>query len=538
MQGMGSPVTTMFVTDAIAPCLPLGPLLALACVAAVSATRARRGLRALLAEPPRPSRRHLVLALVTALGVALRFLFVPALHRVYTDEHFYMQAAAAILRGHGWGVDPLYEKLYGWPAILALPFGLFGSSSAVALATSRLVGALTVPTAYWVARRLGIKIGAALMAALLLAIWPAHVLWSTSAETNAAAALAVLGLVGAWRTPAAGADRGDWLLLGALSALTCAIRVEGAAVVALLAACSARRRDLRAVAAMAVGVAVALPNLYQGLALQLHTNLPLIQRGDLLEIAWAPLRALLGSPGHPAWLAGLALAGAWWARRHAPDAPLGLLSAWLLVGLFVLVVGGGGALASVERLLIVPSLPLLFLAGLAVTGLPSLLPDRLALARPLAVVIIVSLVTASAGLTLADRRTPSDGYRLQMIVPGLVSAHLPKACTLVANLPEMYTAETGRPVRAAADYLAHDGERDTGCHCFIWDLSCFEWRAAGMAERCARLRARAAGPPLFTRRIVKDHGVHRPPEVRETSLFRLGPVQDGRGGSATAAPAQ
>ena len=148
----------------------------------------------------------LALLALTLLALSIRLGVVPLHHAMYLDEPWYQEAAKNVLRGRGLvtcefdGVREVclpYEKSAGWPALLSLAFGVCGVRESTALGTSMLLGVLATPAAAFALRAAGGGWLQALLAALILAVHPLHIVWSATAETNVAAVtFLLLGLGG------------------------------------------------------------------------------------------------------------------------------------------------------------------------------------------------------------------------------------------------------------------------------------------------------------------------------------------------------
>jgi hypothetical protein len=136
-------------------------------------------LKAISARAGRPA--SVTLAGILALALALRlglFLFM-----VHDDRKFYAgdtnsyELPALNLLNHGVfsseprpPYTPELSRTPGYPAYLALVYGLFGRRPALAIAGQILLGSLSVWLTYWLARQCGLPAGAGLLAAALMAV--------------------------------------------------------------------------------------------------------------------------------------------------------------------------------------------------------------------------------------------------------------------------------------------------------------------------------------------------------------------------------
>ena len=212
---------------------------------------------------PPSAREYLWLALITALAGFLR---------LYRLEHqsLWMDEVLTVLSAHtSLGnvlfdppVDPNIPRLY---YLLMATLQGIGDGEAALRAPSVLVGVLSVPLAYWVAR---VWIGkAALLAALLLALSPLHVWYSQEARPYALliflGLLAVRFLQHALSAPRAAGARIGFVLTAAAAFYvhTVAVAFVGALALAVLLVTPGRERRSWLVTFAAVGV-LALPGVY------------------------------------------------------------------------------------------------------------------------------------------------------------------------------------------------------------------------------------------------------------------------------------
>lgn len=259
---------------------------------------------------------------------------VPLHHVMYVDEPWYLETARSLLAtGHatlcrtvweGVRCDP-YPKSIGWPVVLAAAFRFVPATDVNGILVSKAFGAITVVvlgtgTAWWSGRP-----SRGLLAAVLLALFPTHLAWSSTAETNVPGAAVLVCALFAWlawlRSPRAGIA-----LCGAsLLTLAASIRPEASlafapvAGILLLARAPARAREFAAVSLvpfMLLALATVWPMLRlnreisQGAFLRLSqawTNGAQLARTPGVGVAFAAMvpLALLGT--RAAMLAGRAL---------------------------------------------------------------------------------------------------------------------------------------------------------------------------------------------------------------------------------------
>jgi hypothetical protein len=135
----------------------------------------------------------LFLLIIFLFGLSLR-LITPHHHMMFTDEYATMEASKNILlNGRAETCEYIdyetvecgpYQKLAGPPFLFSLSFLAFGISSYSAIYLCTALGAISVVLMFLLAYILFKREDVALYSSLLLATYPAHIMWSGSASTN------------------------------------------------------------------------------------------------------------------------------------------------------------------------------------------------------------------------------------------------------------------------------------------------------------------------------------------------------------------
>ena len=130
----------------------------------------------------------LLLAIALRLGLIAAFPICPR-----TDSLWYLERGREIAAGMGYqeGGYPTAFWPVGYPALIGLASWLFGPSLFGPILFNLIAQGATILLILWLARRLGAGEGAARLAALLYAVYPAHIAYSgdTAAETTATAVM-------------------------------------------------------------------------------------------------------------------------------------------------------------------------------------------------------------------------------------------------------------------------------------------------------------------------------------------------------------
>lgn len=142
----------------------------------------RREIKKFLASIDK--RTWLILLLILVLGLSLRLFLPPKQHIIFFDEPGYMLIAKNLLAEGRVGIEWDNPSSIGWPFILAISFGIFGSGSATAIYTSLIFGALTIFNIFLLGMVIFKNKDIALFSVFLFAFLPLHIRWSASAGNN------------------------------------------------------------------------------------------------------------------------------------------------------------------------------------------------------------------------------------------------------------------------------------------------------------------------------------------------------------------
>ncbi|MGM5481917.1 MAG: ArnT family glycosyltransferase [Nanobdellota archaeon] len=125
-----------------------------------------------------------ILGLITLSGFLLRVI-MPMNHFMWIDEMLYVQAGKSILHG-SFFQENVFSRPIGWPFILSIIFSVTGISNIVALKASFVLGVLTIPAVFLFVNTLIKNQKISLLASFIFAMFPKHIFWSNTAETNVA----------------------------------------------------------------------------------------------------------------------------------------------------------------------------------------------------------------------------------------------------------------------------------------------------------------------------------------------------------------
>ncbi len=134
-----------------------------------------------------------ILAGIFLLAVFLRTAVAPQTHRVYFDEDIYLDIGKEILVNGKAALcnygEPCKEYAFmkwpnGYPFLLAISYVFFGISEGTGFGVVLLLGSLSVFLVFLLAYNLSKNEKVALLAALILALVPVHIMWSATAASE------------------------------------------------------------------------------------------------------------------------------------------------------------------------------------------------------------------------------------------------------------------------------------------------------------------------------------------------------------------
>ncbi|MBI2390072.1 MAG: glycosyltransferase family 39 protein [Deltaproteobacteria bacterium] len=466
---------------------------------------------------------------LTLIALRVRWAGFDPHHVMYLDEPWYLQAAQSLLQHgkamlceQGWERMECvpYPKALGWPVILAGTFTLTGPSDLAAIRTATVLGALTAPLAAVVSRGLGATRLQSLFAAAFLAVYPAHAVWSATAETNVPGAFFVLvALVGLVHVLRNGAASGVALAASALCVAP-AVRPETAlmfvpAVIAIVTSDALpRRRRATALAALAVALAVSVAAIVP----MWRLNAAIAGDGTFLRLARVSesLRALPREVwGFHALLIAIATVVAFERRSWFTH---GLLAA----GVGQLVVGLAFHQFA-DRLLLTGTVAILPLAAFVpgTSGKREEFSDDVPTAvRLIALGLGFAGVAAIVGVALRSLSLQGRSTETQVLetrLPAIVRASVrsPKAL-VVTEMPAVLSHASPAPVMATRTALVGGAERlaamarDRDVY-FVCDMYCESGFGGGQGPTsCARfVRELKLEPVARTSLHARQYGIFR-----------------------------
>lgn len=132
---------------------------------------------------------------------AIRF-FTPNLHLMYTDEFINMGAAKNMVnkgqpvlcnfKANLEETCQIYKKPLGFPLLLSLAFSALSLSNIAAFSLSNLAGSLSVIFLFFTAYNFSRRKYLSILAALVLAIFPLHIIWSGTVNSNIVSLLFII----------------------------------------------------------------------------------------------------------------------------------------------------------------------------------------------------------------------------------------------------------------------------------------------------------------------------------------------------------
>lgn len=128
-------------------------------------------------------RTKVIITVITIIGFLLRF-FIPAKqHIILYDEMWYLEAASHIVQFGEFGV---YAKSMGWPFLLSILFRITEANNLTAILFTIIIGSLSIILMFLLTYAITKNQLLGIVSAIIFAISPVHIRWSSTTETNIA----------------------------------------------------------------------------------------------------------------------------------------------------------------------------------------------------------------------------------------------------------------------------------------------------------------------------------------------------------------
>lgn len=429
----------------------------------------------------------IALLLLFVISLVIRSFIPPHQHILYFDEAWYMEAAKDMIQT---GSQGDYPKSIGWPFILRIAFSIFGISNWVAIYTSILIGSLTVFTVFLVTYAITKQSELSLISSILFSLFPAHIRWSASAETNVASIFFItLTLFFMYMYFDKKKFSMLWLCFASI-AFTAQIRPENYSLIALFAlGVFMYERNIKAkellkfATPLAVLLLLSVPNLVQVLDNQLSTNwIESDTSGEQTGSNWSLDnlignsmkygRNLFNSRFQPLAIPILALVGLFCMIKKNFKESL-LLLAWFLILWIVYFTSWFQTLGGNDRFYMSFYFIIAICASYGLSLFSRLMPKKRWIKRILTLiataVIILLFVPYVRGVFLYHS---DDAHLLETMIPELAEKDLPAECMIIANWPTVLKSTTSLNV---VDIDLFDSMQEKpDCILFFEDMLCID----------------------------------------------------------------
>ncbi|MEM4268451.1 MAG: phospholipid carrier-dependent glycosyltransferase [Candidatus Woesearchaeota archaeon] len=474
------------------------------------------------------ARTWLILAVIFFLALGIRLYFPLHRHIIYIDEPWYLEAGKDLLTTAQQGD---YPKSIGWPFLISLFFGLFGVSNWVPIYLNIFLGAATVVPMFLFAYMITRREDLALAASFIFSLFPAHIIWSGSAETNISSVFFILCSAYFWllfytqkKAKKTSNQKPHLLWLAAVSLAFCMqIRPENLVLVTLFlfGALHYNASFRSIVLPLSVSIFLALPNLIQ--VLDFHMSVDWVASdtfGNMEGLNWsisnlidntlAYYLLVFGSTYQPIIVLPFVLAGVIiMFPRKTKEAIF--ITEWFVLFWLTYFSSWFQTLAGKERFFITiyPIMAIFLVYG--IYGLDNAFFARLN--RPLIKqngMLIITLSVALLFLPYVSGTSAyyADGRILETQIPEQAEKTIPKECVIIANWPTILRSSTELRVADAQNFMESEFLRNIlmnrSCVLFFEDLTCLGWDEAGLYEQCEHIKTEFNAQP-FLAYSIKDN---------------------------------
>ena len=451
-----------------------------------------------------------LLAVVVLITLWIRLTIPPLQHVIYVDEAQYMEAGKEMLRtGHQ---GELILSV-GWPFVLRLAFALFGTSNWVAINTSILLGALSVVPLFLLAYLVTDRTDLALVASMVLALYPPHIRWSATAASNASSLffmlLTLVFFMVYYRTERTSVAWLAWMSI----AFTAQFRPENHALIVLFligrVIIGGRGKRMPGSIYLIQGlimVLLVLPNLAQVLEDNVYTNwIESDSDGRMTGSNWSLANLvnnsreygpeLFGGIYHPLIVPVMMVIGmVVLTTRKQPESQF--LMTWFVVLWLIYFTSWFQTLAGRDRFYMVLYPAIAIYAAAGAVHLADALSTHLTSSwTRWGALIIVAVLTVHIYVpyTVFGSKTYSQSaLALETRIPELAEQELPPDCVIVANWPVILRSTTELEVVDLDDFVQLLPVQEglfgrTQCILFFEDYTCLDWKPY-LAQRCDLFR--------------------------------------------------
>lgn len=423
-------------------------------------------------------RTLMLLSVIFIIAFLLRLLISPHHHLMYMDEPNYMYAAKNIAQDFSLNV---YSKSVGWPILLS-PVFLIGQSSALTILFTSIIGSLSVFPIFFLTRYVTKKESIAVLASILLMIFPSHIRWSTTAETNVPALFFLITAI-FLSLIYLKEDRSFYLAISSIT-LASLFRPEYYLLFPLfvigLFIYKKRINFTHLLAAFII--ILAIPNLIHLLEFQTSSNWSLSETGE-----YAPNIGLSNLIRNTITSFTKIFSYSYTILLFIPLFIIGLkdndkeksfLLTWIiLLFIFIYSLWPQRIDASDSPRIFLAFSPFLFIfisIGLKKITKVSFLQSS---------IILILLLTPA--IMASDQLNSDPSRKLETIIPEIVEKDI-ENCTIIANHPIIFRATTDLDVINTISFLNRPKKED--CLLFYEDFFCLESDDKGSFERCNAMK--------------------------------------------------
>jgi len=447
-------------------------------------------------------RTWLILVLIFLIALALRIFIPPYQHIIYIDEAWYMEAGKDMLQT---GIQGYYPKSIGWPFILRIAFGFFGVSNWVALYTSVLLGSLTVFTIFFMAFIITKNRKLSLISSLIFSLFPVHIRWSSTAETNVATMFFICLTVFLFFLYYKKKENSLlWLAMIAL-AFTVQFRLENYLLIILFIIGKGiydsgfyKQIEIKEVLPFILMILLSFGNLVQSVDLYQSSDwIESVTGGRETGENWSFANLVENSAEYgvnifngeyqPLLLLLFMLVGLFYMFRNYKKESLFLI-AWFVL-FWVVYFASWFRIAAGNNRFYMSFYPitLIFICYGIIVCSNMLKRKHLALWCILIIVVILFIPH------IIDAKTDNtDNARLlETHIPELAERDLPQDCLIVMNWPTVLKSTTDLNVIDVDSFLEnYEAILDNNCVLFFEDYTCFDEKVYGLEEKCDEVKAK------------------------------------------------
>lgn len=433
-------------------------------------------------------RTKVITAIITIVGFMFR-IFIPAKqHIILYDEMWYLEAAKNIVQ---YGDVGIYAKSMGWPFLISLVFRFTEPSNMTGIFITAIIGSISITLMFLLTYTITKNQLLGIISAILFAISPVHIRWSSTSETNIASLFFILLAVTLFFTYYRSYKTTILLAVSSTIAFAATFRPENYILFPLFIIGAVLFRKKRSLPSVFIKIAIPLfiafvltiPNLIQVLDFQTGNDwISSDTSGKMVGENWSIKNLVQNTSYIPKifskmiiliplfFLMGLL------PMFNAKKRELIFMTFWSILLAGVYFTSWFQTLSGPERFYMSFYPIIFFIASIGIIGfiryIKKFVPKKHSVSIMIIFLVAILILIIPSAQFASDFSSDSD-RELATIIPELAEEDIDNSCLIIANWPTLIAATTDFSVIDTRYYLNNSKEfENITCTLFYSDITC------------------------------------------------------------------